>query len=364
MLTKLYVDNFRCFQNCIFNCEGIASALLIGKNGSGKSTLLAVIELFQKIGQSNTLVENLLSIDDFGFFDSKRPITFEIEAKLSNDKYNYQLVFNLVETSNLLAVSSEYLKVNGKDVFSRDFKNPSKNTAAPFTKRQVGLPLVGTINNDDPIAVFLQWLKQIIVISPSPDDFSSISKKEASYLNKKASNSADWIRYVLTTNPALYEHITKNMKFFMPDFHSFRLDATGKDERQLLIRFDDEKKIELDASLLSNGEKIYLITSILLALIENNEPILCVWDEIDQYIALPELSFFISRCRKAFENSEKGSQLFVTTHNSRVMYEFSRHNTYLLKRSSHLQPSRITTLENERFASPDIVSAYENGELD
>jgi len=58
MIQRLYIHNFRCFENFELNLKDKRSAVLIGKNGSGKSTISRVLEniisfinsfLFQKV---------------------------------------------------------------------------------------------------------------------------------------------------------------------------------------------------------------------------------------------------------------------------------------------------------------------------
>lgn len=41
MLTRLYIDNFRCFVN--FEYKPAMKQLLLGENGSGKSALLMAV---------------------------------------------------------------------------------------------------------------------------------------------------------------------------------------------------------------------------------------------------------------------------------------------------------------------------------
>lgn len=365
MLNKLYVHNYRCLQNFELDLSGISSALLIGRNGAGKSTVFATFEILQRIGRGETKVSDLLAKDDFAFHDATKPMLFEIGATLEGHLYSYRIEIDLPPSFHSLKVQKESLSIDGKSIFEREGGKTQLHGKAEFTLdwHHVGLPLISTRNSADPIEVFRTWLGTIIYLDPVPPLVASSSKAESPHLQKHLTNLVDWIRYNLALQPAFYSKMERYLRQWMPDFETFRLEATGKDERELIFSFKDQKSIELNLSRLADGEKIYVLTALLLAIITSGRPVLCLWDEVDQFIALPELSHFITACRKEFGASNAQAQLILTTHNPRVMYEFSGHNSFVLTRASHLQTTRLERLQDTNFLSADPVQAYENGEL-
>ena len=60
MIERLYVHNYRCFENFSINFEGLSSALIIGKNGAGKSTLRQSLGVFQSICRGSIRVKDLI----------------------------------------------------------------------------------------------------------------------------------------------------------------------------------------------------------------------------------------------------------------------------------------------------------------
>lgn len=367
MINKLYIHHYRCLQNFELDLSNISSALLLGRNGAGKSTVFAAFEILQRIGRGETKVSDLLKPEDFAFLDHSKPMVFEISTSLENRSYLYRLEIDLPLHFHSLKVQQESLSVDGQSIFVREGGKTQLGDRAEFTLdwHHVGLPLISTRNDSDPIAVFRTWLGNILYLDPAPAQVSPSSKEESPYLHKNLANLVDWIRYNLALQPALYGKMERYLRQWMPDFDSFKLEVTGREERELLCTFKDlQSSIELNLSKLADGEKTYLLTAMLLAIISSGRPILCLWDEADQFIALPELSHFIIACRKEFEASNGQAQLILTSHNARVMYEFSGHNCFVLSRPSHLQPTRQERLEDRTFLSPDPVQAYENGELD
>lgn len=365
MLNKLYVHHYRCLQNFEINLTDISSALLFGRNGAGKSTVFAVFEILQKIGRGVSQISDLFAHDDFAFLDATKPMHFEIGAALDGNNFIYRLEIDLPPNFHSLKVQNESLSVDGEIVFVREGGRTQLNGKAEFTLdwHHVGLPLLSVRNDADPVAVFRNWLGGIIYLDPVPALISPSSKAESAYLDKRLVNLVDWIRYHLAMKPALYGKLETNLRQWMPDFDAFRLEVTGRVERELILSFKDQKTIELNLAMLSDGEKTYLLAAMLLVVIRSGQPSLCLWDEVDQFISLPELSHFITACRKEFEASGAKAQLILTTHNSRVMYEFSGHNSFMLSRASHLHPTRLERLQDKQYLSADPVQAYENGEL-
>jgi predicted ATPase len=366
MLNKLYVHNYRCLQNFELDVSDINSALIIGRNGSGKSTILAAFEILQKIGRGISPVKELLARKDFAFLDDSKPMEFEINAMMDQKEYAYRLTIDFPANFYHPRAVKEALRVGGKEVFIREGGKTYLHGKTEFTLdwHHVGLPLISTHNELDPIAIFRLWLANILILAPIPGKIASTSKAESAFLERNGKNLVDWLRYHLTTMPALYALMQNQLKLWLPDVDSFRLEVTGREEREFLLRFQDQRQsLELDMVQLSDGEKIYILAAMLLAIINRKHPVLCLWDEPDHFIALPELSHFISACRREFEGSNGRAKLLVTSHNPRVMYEFSGHNSFVISRTSHLHPSRVETLQDKKFLSADAVQAYENGEF-
>ncbi|MCE9681651.1 AAA family ATPase [Halomonas alkalisoli] len=368
MLNKFYIHQYRCLQNFEISLKGQHSALLLGRNGAGKSSFFDAVEVLQQIGRGTTQLNELISESDFAFGETHKPIQLEVSATLSEQVYEYTLDVELPKNFSQPRVKQECLKVNGKTNFYREGGKVQLGKNAEFTLdwHHVGLPLISTRNDDEPIARFREWLGNIIVLAPIPGYFNTASKQETPYLKHDASNTLDWVRHQLAVYPALYTKIADFMALRMPDFSNFKFESTGKDEKELVFKFSDEdgKNLELNFYQLSDGEKIYFLTATVLAAITNEEGILCLWDEPDNYVSLPELSHFIIACRKAFENSDVESQVVMSSHNPRTINEYSEHNTYLVSRQSHLHPARLELIADKHYLSSTFIDAYENGELD
>jgi len=367
MLKRLYIHNFKCLQNFELEFNDLHSVLLLGKNGTGKTTIFEVIEIFQKIGQGITPIRELIHESSFNFNNMKIPIHLELDIIINEERYNYKLLIEFPENFVSPKVKSEILLVNNKPLFSRDGEDTVLRESSHFSLdwHHIGLPLISVHASDDPLAIFRDWLQNIIILSPFPRHFHEVSKKESSTIMREGENIIDWVRWLLASNPSLYPVIYDFLKIRMPDLELFRFENLGSNDRRLLFAFrgGGESKI-LDLAQLSDGEKIFFLAATIIAGQKNNPTILCLWDEPDNFISLVEVNHFIMELRKVFENSPHQPQLIITSHNERIVNNFSNHNIFLLSRASHLLPTRVKPLEQINYESLTVVDAYDNGELD
>jgi len=99
-----------------------------------------------------------------------------------------------------------------------------------------------------------------------------------------------------------------------------------------------------------------------LVLAANNAygPLLCFWDEPDNYLALSEVGHFVLALRKEFHS---GGQLITTSHNPEAIRRFSDENTLVLYRKNHLEPTIVRTVKDFQI-SGDLVSALVRGDVE
>ena len=103
-----------------------------------------------------------------------------------------------------------------------------------------------------------------------------------------------------------------------------------------------------------------MICALVLAATESYGPLVCFWDEPDNYLALNEVGQFVLALRRAFRH---GSQFIATSHNPEAIRSFSRENTLLLYRKSHLAPTIVRRVEDLKVHG-DLVSALIRGDVE
>ncbi len=90
MLTRIYIDNFRCFVNFEYRPE--SKQLLLGPNGSGKSSLFTAINYLKRFVKGD---ENPFTQASRTRWQDRPLQVFEIEALLEKQKYEYRAHFAL-----------------------------------------------------------------------------------------------------------------------------------------------------------------------------------------------------------------------------------------------------------------------------
>jgi predicted ATPase len=147
----------------------------------------------------------------------------------------------------------------------------------------------------------------------------------------------------------------------MPDFKDIKNPSTGTDSRSLSVQFaTDQGSVTLPFGELSDGEKCFMICALVVAANTCYGPLLCFWDEPDNFLAPSEVGHLAMALRRAFEAS---GQLIATSHNPEAIRRFSDENTLLLDRKSHLEPTIVRWLDDIEIPG-DLVGALTRGDLE
>ncbi len=385
MLQRLYVHNFRCLENFELNLKELPSSLLIGKNGSGKSTVRDVLEIFQKIGRGTNRISDLVKIKDFAKGRSDIPIRFEIDVLLEGKLYQYVLALELPDNFKELRVREEQLKINDALLYSRDIADVSlhrtRSTIGGTTQSSVqgvvqstsqfsvdwhiaALPVIQSSSDKDLLYRFKTWLEQIIILSPVPQLMRGESQGETLSPDKYGREFGDWLSGVLGQFPSSYTYIDNYLKTIMPDLEDIQNSPTGRETKELIVKFQKNgtNSFSVPFDDLSDGEKCFFLSAVVLAANKSYGPLFCFWDEPDNYLGLSEVGHFIVSLRRAFENGS-GGQFVATSHNPEAIRRFSDENTHLLYRDSHLEPVRIKLLSEMKLEG-DLINTLILGDLE
>ena len=174
MIQRFYVHNFRCLENFELPIAGKPSSLLIGKNGTGKSTVGFVLEILQRIARGTNRVGQLVKPSDFSRDRSDVPLRIEIEVKVGDAVFRYELALELPAGFRELRIAEERLSCDGSDIYSRDraqvkLARTAGNREATFLVdwHLVALPIIQEQSESDPLRLFKRWLGQMLILAPS-----------------------------------------------------------------------------------------------------------------------------------------------------------------------------------------------------
>jgi predicted ATPase len=351
MIQRIYIENFRCFEKLDINFRDRKSVLVSGKNGAGKSTLVSVFRFLQSIGLGSNRVSELVKFTDRR---SDLPMRVEISVSLDSRLFCYQL--EIVPRLLFPAVIEESLSVDGRSLFTRaSVEIDMKILALPT----IGAPtVVGTIQEKltslFAIKTFREWMGRMVILAPVPSSMTGVSSDLVLTPTDNGENFASWLNGLLNQFPKTYEVITSFVSDLLPDYLDFEKRLIGEATSDIFVKFGSNGKSKSIAfTSLSDGEKCFFLCGAVVAANQVNGPIVCLWDEPDNFLSPSEVGHFIMALRRSFE--AKG-QLIVTSHNLEAIRKFSDENTLYLNRRSHLDPPTARWLSDLHYTG-DLVES-------
>jgi predicted ATPase len=367
VIRRLYVHNFRCLENFDLVLQQ-PSVLLIGKNGAGKTTVSLALEILQKIARGTNRVKDLVKPDDLTRGRAGVPVRFEIEVEIKHDIYQYVIALEYPEGFRELRVAEEKLVVNGRPVYTRE--NAQVKLARTGQEQEskfridwhlVALPIVQEQSHNDPLFIFRSWLALMLILRPIPSLIAGNSEAETPWSNPEVTDFGAWLSGLLVYSPAAYGTMEKYLRQVMPDLKDLQNRSVGKDARSITVQFsNDLGTVSIPFKDLSDGEKCFMICGLVLAANEADGPLVCFWDEPDNYLALDEVGQFVLALRRSFRS---GGQFIATSHNPEAIRSFSDENTILLHRRSHLEPTIVRRLDDLKV-NGDLVAALARGDVE
>jgi len=355
-------------ENFELPIQGRSSALLVGKNGAGKTTVGFALEILQKIARGTNRVGELVKPKDLTRERLDVPMRLEIEVELEGNSYGYSIAFDFPGNFKELRVFEEKLTVGGKTIYGRELakvhptKSGQEKEATFFIDwHLVALPIIQQQSTKDPVLFFKQWLSRMLILRPMPSLILGNSQEQTLQPDSRVTEIGAWFGGLMSHAPSAYSRVYDYLKQFMPDLEDITNPSVGTDSRSLFIQYSNDKgNLRLPFEDLSDGEKCFIISALVLAANKAYGPLLCFWDEPDNYLAPSEVGHFVVALRKAFLS---GGQFIATSHNTETIRRFSDENTLLLYRNSHLEPTIVRSLENVPRTG-DVISAIVRGDFE
>ena len=136
----------------------------------------------------------------------------------------------------------------------------------------------------------------------------------------------------------------KAIGLVMPDLKGITNPLVAERVRRIVVEFEQGgASLKLPFSRLSDGEKCFFLSAVLLAAYHSYGPLVCFWDEPDSHLSISEVGQLVMAMRRS---ARSHGQLLVTSHNPEAIRQFSRENTLVLHRHSHLEPTLVRRLDD------------------
>ncbi len=302
MLTRIYIDNFRCLVNFDLRLDRLN--LLLGGNGTGKTTVFDVLYRLQRFVTGNARVSTVFPARDLTRWQTSGQQRLELGLQIGQASYTYSLTVEHAEDLRRMRVCQEKLLMDDMPLFELNVAGGGATaqlyhddfTAGPqypFDWSQSGVGSLPERDDNKSLTAFRRELKRFIIASPCPPLMTSESRGEEDILSGHMENCVSWFRWLSQEHQGGVFHANQELAKVMPGFTSFSLKPVGEDTRALKALFQQSseggrKPISFDFGELSDGQRslIFLYTMVFGLANEGSHLFL---DEPDNYVELREI---------------------------------------------------------------------------
>jgi predicted ATPase len=333
MLTRIYVDNFRCLVNFEFKPERVN--LLVGANGSGKSTFLEALLAVRNIANGMSL-ETVLPLGSVAWWDRKAIQTFEFDVKDPRDGEHFRYRLRVRHSADSAApnVEEESLTCGGKPLLTFSSKNVTlvseDGESQTFGFEGTHSPLSAGMGSNKHLAQFRSLFVGISTFRLNPWAMEARSMAESGGLFPGGANFVDWIRGVALDDPAGYSKWQDNVFAALPHLKSLRLQDLGAGVRLLtgLMTKPGSPEQPIPFYDFSDGEKCLVVLHAIAATRRRN--FVLSLDEPDNFLSLRELQPVLTQMIE----SSRGiaPQLFVASHHPESIDYLAADSTWIFER--------------------------------
>ena len=351
MLTKMYVNNYRCLVN--FEIEFGRSMLLLGANGSGKTSLFDILFCIRRLVVDNAKVYEVFSVDDLTVWVDSHEQIFELHVDGNGGTYVYRLIVTHQKELGKLRIEKETLSYDGNPLFSFEMgeihlynDHFGQGPSFTFDWYLSGLSMVAPRADNTKLTWFKDWIEKLFIVNLYPQNISAVSEAESSWLDREGTNFVSWFRYISQEHQDRIFDIITYLRKSIPGFDSIKLEKAGK-HRVLKVGFKSSEKEAkpyfFDLSQLSDGQRVLLILHMLLISLQDMGHTLML-DEPENYVALAEIQPWLMELSDACGGSIP--QIVIISHHPELIDYFGIEKSRLIDREP-LGVSRLKALPTQ-----------------
>jgi predicted ATPase len=306
MLTRLYIDNFQCFEK--FEYRPARKQLILGGNGSGKSTLMEALYLIRQFATQRNEYRDLFPASQRTRGLNLTEQTFETGASLSGGKYTYRLVVEPGPDaqSETLHLDGQLLleSVDGRLVFVDG--RPSRDLLEGHSAFMWG--------RSDRIAQFREWLAALSCLRINPFVLKPTLATMDPVLKPDLSNFAAWYSHLAQVgmNPGNAAFLG-DLRDVLDGFRRLRFECLGENLQELVVEFQrDDMTVELGWDELSEGQRCLICLYAILHFVVAKGGTVII-DEPENFISLREIQPWLMAADDMADD-HKGQVLLISHH--------------------------------------------------
>ncbi len=339
MLTRVYIDNFRCFEK--FEHKPARRELLLGANGSGKSSFIDALLLLRQFAVfGEDLLEKIFSQRTRWL--QQPHMNFEIDAELDGAKYHYRLFLEEGgSTFQPPRINTEYVllgeKPNEKPLIDfvggevRLYNDEFERTATyPFDPRRSALATIAPRNDIVKLMRFKQWLASLSAFRINPFQTEASSAKEDPYPLPDLTNFPSWYRHLVQIDTLHAGGLMMDLGTVLDGFKSLRF-VPLHETSWLAADFQTAGGARAYAwTELSEGQRCLIGLYAVLNFVLLTQAGTVIFDEPDNFISLREIQPWLTAVEDAVE--QRGAQVLIVSHHPELIDFWAPENRVLFAR--------------------------------
>jgi predicted ATPase len=326
MLTRLYIDNFRCLVKFEYRPE--RKQLIVGRNGSGKTTLLDALFFLRQFASRGDNLDKSFILSQRTRWLNQRQQVFELEALLDQRTYVYRVVIEPSGEPAVPTVSLESVHVDAKAIFEFENGNVQLYSDAferaatyPFDSSRSALATITPASDNLLLTRFRRWFGTLFCFRIDPFDMGARADTETLSPDVRLKSFAAWYRHLLQANPKDNAALLESLRAAI-DVEFLGLEPFGENVRLLFAELSQgsNPSIKVYFNELSDGQRclicLYTILHFLLA--KGSTVIL---DEPDNFVSLREIQPWLMRTADMVE--EGHGQIILISHHPEMINQWA-----------------------------------------
>jgi len=295
MITKLNIDNYKCFTNFELALENVQ--LFFGINGVGKTSAFDLLEKLRAL-LLGVKITDLFYPNDLTLWDKRLTQDFAFDLQEDTDHFRYELQIEHEQEKGKSRISREQLTwkdtvfyrfENGEVHLYRQNRksgNVEEGTSFSFDWTQSFIPLIPERDDNKPLIRFRNAVGRWVFIGIAPFQMATVSEKESLFILRDASNYSSWYQSLTQTNPEIVVAVRESLQDAIPYFEHLKFLNLGE-LKALQVIFDGLDR-PLSLHQLSDGQRVLIVLYTILAAMRSLKYDLFI-DEPDNYVGLREI---------------------------------------------------------------------------
>ncbi len=318
MLTRLYIDNFRCFEK--FEWRPGRKQLILGRNGTGKSSLMDALHYLARVVGQGDRIDAWFELNQRTRWLDQREEVFELEAQCLGCNYVYKLVIEPAGDPPAFCVRSEEL--TGPDLRLKFANGQLAVSQGSSPLRVVGVmdPSSSGIWNAIPTE-FQTWIAGISCWRINPTAMGSLVRGSDIYPQSDLKNFAAWYLHLVQAWPAENTAFLNDLRESLDCLDRLNLEHVEEGFYVLYAEFlRHGSRIKMPFNELSDGQRYLICLYALIHFVVAKGGTVII-DEPDNFISLREIQPWLMRIEEIADDNKW--QVILISHHPEILNQWA-----------------------------------------